>query len=81
MELAKWQRVNKCETIEELQQCILDFANEQGNIQGRIRSFPADKMAEHVERYYLDDTNEIPPNVITREYGLRQQAMYLKFYK
>ena len=27
---------------------------------------------------YMKD--EAPPNIITREFGLRQQAMYIKYY-
>jgi hypothetical protein len=81
MEHLRWQRVNQCETIKELQQCILDFSDEFGMIQGRSRPFIAEKMAEHAGIYFMDSSGNIPPNVITREYGLRQQVVYLKFYK
>jgi len=78
-ELEKYQRVNACETIEELQQCILDFAGEDGMIQGRTRKFDAFEMANNLE-IYVNGRNETP-NVLTREFGIRQQAMYLKYYK
>ena len=77
MEHLKWERVNKCETVEELKQCILDFADEDGMIQGRTRKFEAKKMVIGLENYI---NNHSIPNVITRDYGLRQQAMYLKYY-
>ena len=75
-ELEKFQRVNKAETILELQQCILDFAV-NGQIQGRTRLFDAQKMSNNLKLYF---SNNAPPEVITREFGLRQQAMYLKYY-
>lgn len=79
-ELQKFLRVNSCEYKRELIQCILDFANEKGDIQGRTRIFNAKKMAENAEAYFNDKTGVYPPNVITREFGLRQQAMYIKYY-
>jgi len=78
-DLEKYQRVNSCETIEELQQCILDFADDAGMIQGRTRKFIADSMAYNAKSFY--DLEFLSPNVITREFGLRQHAMYLKYYK
>lgn len=79
-ELEKYERVNKCENIDDLVQCILDFAVD-GRIQGRTRGFDAERMASLCRDYYNDETNTMFPNVITREFGLRQQAMYLKYYK
>jgi len=76
-ELQKYQHVNQCETPEQLYQCILDFADENGQIQGRTRKFDAQQMADGAKSYF-DKIS--PANVITREYGLRQQAMYIKYY-
>ncbi len=78
--LQKYQKVNACETSEQLCACILSFADAEGNIQGRTRKFNAEKMAKQAQIYFDDRTHGIPPNVITREFGLRQQAMYIKFY-
>ena len=36
-------------------------------------------MANNLE-IYVNGRNETP-NVLTREFGIRQQAMYLKYYK
>ena len=76
-ELQKYQRVNQCETPEALYQCILDFADQDGQIQGRTRKFDAQRMADNAKLYFSD---QMPPNVLTREYGLRQQAIYIKYY-
>ena len=46
-------------------------------IQGRTRKFSAEKMAMGLDMFMKD---EMPSNVITRDYGLRQQAIYLKTF-
>jgi hypothetical protein len=78
-ELEKYEKVNKVETIQELEDVILSFADENGQIKGRTKTFNANKMATGARGYY----NEVimTPNVVTREYGLRQQLIYLTFYK
>lgn len=76
-QLQKWERVNQCETVKELEVCILDFADVNGMIQGRTRPFDAESMVRGL-RLYMKDASA--PNVITREFGLRQQAMYIKHY-
>lgn len=75
--LERYQRVNKCETLEEIQQCILDFADKDGKIQGRSKTFNANSMSINAEGFY---NGYLSPNVITREWGLRQQLMYIKYY-
>ena len=77
-ELEIWMRVNLCETAEELSGVIFSLADEDGAIQGRSRKFPADRMAEAVEGVVKGD---LLPNVLTREYGIRQQALYIKYYE
>ena len=69
--------VNSCESFLGLKNIILELADEDGMIQGRTRKFSAEKMAQGVDNYQL---GYAPPNVITREFGLRQQAMYIKYY-
>lgn len=71
-DLQKFQAVNKTETLEELALLIESFADEKGMIPGRERMFDAKKMA-HYCRYYCIGIY----NTLTREYGIRQQAMYL----
>lgn len=71
----KYDAVNVCKTFEELAQVIESFADSDGLIQGRSRKFEAQKMA-NLCRVYVD----YPRNVLTREFGIRQQAMYIEHY-
>jgi transcription-repair coupling factor (superfamily II helicase) len=70
-----YDKVNSCEDLDQLSQVILELADENGEIQGRTRKFSAAKMAEKC----LFFKNHIP-NVLTREFGIRQQAMYILYY-
>lgn len=79
-ELANFKTVNIAEWPEDLSSCILGLADEEGFIQGRARKFDAKRMAVKAMEYIKDTTGTVPPRVITREYNLRQQAMYIKFY-
>jgi len=75
--LEKFEAVNACETEDELVALIPKFANAVGDIEGRTDWFDAEKMALAAKCYF----NEMAPaNSITRQYGLRQQAMYIKHY-
>lgn len=75
-DLEKFQKVNSCETIKELEETILSFAF-NGLIQGRTRSFDAKRMAENVAGVVNE---QLPANLLTREFGIRQQALYLAYY-
>lgn len=74
-----YDRVNQCTSFEDLAKVIRDLADEDGMIQGRTRKFDANKMADACLRFkeYMASGW---PNILTREYGIRQQAMYLDFY-
>jgi hypothetical protein len=76
-ELQKWQAVNQCETQTELADLISKFADSEGMIQGRERKFEASKMIIGLSFFMTD---EMPANVLTREFGIRQQAIYLKTF-
>ena len=76
-DLEKYELVNGCESVKELEDVILNFADEDGMIQGRTRKFNAKKMAGYVSKVVL---NYIPANLLTREFGIRQQALYLAYY-
>ena len=76
-ELEKWQLVNQCETQSQLAFSINKFADPEGMIQGRQRKFDAAKMIIGLQ-FFMD--SEAPANVLTREYGIRQQAIYLKTF-
>ena len=70
-----YDKVNKCETLDELADVILECADENGDIQGRTRSFSARKMAIFCRGFSLELAN-----TLTREFGIRQQAMYIVHY-
>jgi hypothetical protein len=74
-ELEKYDAVNSCETLEELANVIRDMGVD-GMIQGRTKVFKAEEMALYCENFDLE-----LHNLLTREYGIRQQAMYILFYK
>jgi|694.fasta_scaffold58785_7 hypothetical protein len=75
-ELEKYRAVNACETIEELIAAILEIVDEEGMIQGRSKKFNGEKMAMSLK---LVSEGIFPPNTLTREYGIRQQAIYIMF--
>lgn len=76
-ELEKFQLINNCETADELSAAILKFADEDNMIQGRRRLFYAPLMAENV--HYVVN-GDMLANVLTREFGIRQQALYISYY-
>lgn len=73
-ELQKWQAVNQCESGKALHDLIIQFADNEGMIHGREKQFSATQMAHHVHDVIQ---NGYPDNLLTREYGIRQQAVYL----
>lgn len=78
-QLIKFQTVNACETPDELAKAIRDFADpETGMIMGRRRPFDAQRMAGYVTFVVNEGA---PANLLTREFGIRQQALYLKYCK
>ena len=76
-ELQKWQEVNQCETQAQLADLISKFADNEGMIHGRERKFDASKMIIGLSFFMTD---EMPANVLTREFGIRQQAIYLRTF-
>jgi hypothetical protein len=76
-ELQKWQAVNQCETQSQLADLISKFADSEGMIHGRERKFDASKMIIGLSYFMID---EMPANVLTREFGIRQQAIYLRTF-
>ena len=76
-ELETWQLVNQAETQTQLAFIINKLADPEGMIQGRERKFDAAKMIIGLQ-FFMED--EMPANVLTREFGIRQQAIYLKIF-
>lgn len=76
-DLETYEAVNRCETFDELAEVILSIGSALGSVPGRTRDFQADKMVEGLLGFAGD---VFPPNVLTRRWGIRQQAMYIKHY-
>ena len=76
-ELEKYELVNSCESIKELQNAILKIG-ESGMIEGRKRIFDAENMANCVPTIVKENGY---PNYLTRKWGIRQQALYLREYE
>lgn len=76
-ELETWQLVNQAEDKTQLAFIINKLADPEGMIQGRSRKFDATEMIIGLNLFMKD---EAPVNVLTREFGIRQQAVYLKTF-
>jgi hypothetical protein len=76
-ELETWQAVNQSETPQRLAFIINKLADPEGMIQGREKKFDAAKMIKGLNLFLTD---VVPARVLTREYGIRQQAIYLKTF-
>jgi len=74
--LTIYQLVNTSETLKELADAIRLAGDKEGRIQGRTRTFDANKMASYCENY-----ESMPKNTLTREYGIRQQALYILYFE
>lgn len=74
-----YDKVNKAESLKELSDIILSLADEYGIIQGRTRPFRAETTSIACKNYN-DLFNKGYANVLTREFGIRQQAMYIIYY-
>ena len=70
-----WEKVNACETLEELSDIILSLADDNGMIKGRTRKFYAKEMSDACLDY-----EKRQKSCLTREFGIRQQALYILFY-
>lgn len=71
-ELIKWQTINACKSLEQLGIAIIHISGPSQIIQGTSKEFDAIKMATYAANF-----NDYPDNYLTRNYGIRQQAIYL----
>ena len=74
-ELEKYKKVHSTETLKELADVIRSFGVD-GEIQGRTRKFNSEQMAMWCEVFTWETHN-----LLTREFGIRQQAMMILFYE
>lgn len=75
-ELEMFKQVNACETLSELAKVIESFADDNGMIQGRKKKHDAKLMSIICKRFSPSEHN-----MLTREFGIRQQALYILFYQ
>lgn len=68
-----YDKVNQCKTFLELANIIRSLTDDNGKIQGRSKEFNAADMA-----YACENFLNFPSNKLTREYGIRQQAIYIR---
>lgn len=77
-ELWKYQLINEADSIKQLQLAIAKIADEDGYIQGRSYKWDALEQSGHVANCI---NGIVPFNMLTRSYGIRQQALYLEHYQ
>lgn len=70
----KYDMVNACKTPKELATAMRALSV-NGMIKGRTREFSVEKMIQGME-YYMKHNQGA--NFVTREFGLRAQAVYIK---
>ena len=75
-EQEKCELINTAESIEDLQEAVKLIA-ERGYVQGKKSP---KKVLDQVQLIPLVVKNHSNPAYLTRSYGIRQQAMYLKYY-
>ena len=71
-DLEAYEKVNQSESLKELADIIREIGGEDKIIKGRTKNFNSENMAGYCERFEV-----LPCNLLTRSYGIRQQAMYL----
>ena len=75
-DLKIFNEVIKCETYEQLAKVIGKLTNVRGEMQGTDKVLDGRSAKEAC----LDFVNQ-PPNSLTRMYGIRQQALYIRYYE
>ena len=76
-ELIRFQVVNKADSLKSLLAAIEVMGGEEGLLQGSQQLWDVDQQKAGLE---LFAKGLAVPNILTRTYGLRQQAMYLAYY-
>ncbi len=75
-EIEKYEAVNQAETLKELADVVRKIGGHDKRIEGLTKTFYSEQMAANCEDYTLSKHN-----VLTRKYGIRQQAMMILFYE
>lgn len=74
-ELEKYELVNKAESMQQLEEAITKIGD-SGLIMGRNKPFKTEQQVAAVQAI----CNGYPANLLTRQYGIRQQMLYLMHY-
>lgn len=78
-ELEFYNKVNLCKTHEELAEVIESLADKNGMIQGRTSKFISENMANFCRNFNaIYKSGQI--NLLTRNFGIRQQALMIHYY-
>lgn len=73
-----YDEVNKSESAEDLKKAVEFIAGKKRKLKGRRRTYDSRVVQEYIDKVI---EGKEPPNTLTRKYGIRQQAMYIKYYK
>lgn len=78
-ETEKWLIINQCENKVQLAAAIM-IISEEGVIRSnrQDKAFDAQKQVRNLE---LVIEGGLFPNILTRAYGIRQQAIYIRYYE
>jgi len=87
-ELEKWQLINQSETFEDLKNSINKIGvimSHNGTLNDSEKAYGRDaekwvKGIDLIQRNLKMDFHQMPWYMLTRNYGIRQQAMYLYKY-
>ena len=75
-----YELVGLSETKEQLKTTIIRCFGEDGKIQGRMKTWDVSRMLYMIEMFYDQASRGYYPNVRpTREYGIRQQLIYILY--
>ena len=72
-----YEAINKAETAEELKAAIIFAASGSEIIFGRTKTFKTQQQVDSVDGVIF---GTLTANNLTREFGIRQQALYIKHY-
>lgn len=74
-DLERYELVNMCESLGELSNAVMIISDSNNEIRGRNQTFKADVVARNCR-----DFSAVHPELLTRSFGIRQQAMYINHY-
>lgn len=76
----KFELINSTESLEALKEAIIKIGGLKAEIQGRTRVWPVSRILEGIEtakNYFNGTSYPYGLNSVTRNFGIRQQLLYL----